>query len=103
MKYGQSVDVAGQFESMYEIYCPFPGSRDKRSLPDDNIPDNQVSHGFLTSVSNDGKAFSEGDTIVIFDSQCVNCTKVEDKIVCTKEVVLSFTLCHIYFNFYRKK
>ncbi|KAL4216825.1 hypothetical protein ACF0H5_024546 [Mactra antiquata] len=77
---GQSVDVPGYYESMNEIICPLPISTLERSV--DQL-DGVLAYGYQISFSNDGTAFSEADTIVIYDSLCVNCTKVGEDIVCT--------------------
>ncbi|XP_060560747.1 von Willebrand factor D and EGF domain-containing protein-like [Ruditapes philippinarum] len=78
----ETVETSGYFESLFEVYCPLSNGRVKRSKNADLAGD-FVSRGFRVSVSNDGNGYSDEDSIVIFDSQCVDCSKVNGKIVCT--------------------
>ncbi|XP_060598353.1 uncharacterized protein LOC132752093 [Ruditapes philippinarum] len=78
----ETVETSGYFESLFEVYCPLSNGRVKRSKNAD-LADDFVSRGFRVSVSNDGNGYSDEDSIVIFDSQCVDCSKVNGKIVCT--------------------
>ncbi|KAL4216668.1 hypothetical protein ACF0H5_024391 [Mactra antiquata] len=79
-----STDVPGHYESMYEVYCPLSESRRRRSVTADTINE-RISYGYHTSISNDGNTFSDEDTVIIYDSMCVNCTKIGSNIICTKE------------------
>lgn len=78
----ETVETPGYFESLFEVYCPLSNGRVKRSKNAD-LADDFVSRGFRVSVSNDGNGYSDEDSIVIFDSQCVDCSKVKGKIICT--------------------
>ena len=66
------------------VFCPLATGRKTRSAEDDI--DNQIAHGFKVAVSNDGATFSKDDSIVIFDSKCVDCAKLNGSIICSSKV-----------------
>jgi hypothetical protein len=68
-----------------EISCNLPLTRSRRSP---KILNDRIAYGYLISVSNDGKHFSEEDTLVIFDSNCVDCNKHDQLIQCAVKVIL---------------
>ena len=73
--------------SFAEVSCPLsdPNARSKRSTqPDDK--DDYLARGYSISISNDGVNFGDADSIVVFDSTCVNCTKLGTKVICMKTV-----------------
>ena len=86
--------------SYAEVSCPLDKHviRRKRSeLAHD--PDGYIARGYSISISNDGANYGLSDSIVIFDSTCVNCTKDGDKIHCIKDVGLfAFALFYIKFS-----
>ncbi|KAL4221758.1 hypothetical protein ACF0H5_020013 [Mactra antiquata] len=92
---GQSVDVPGHYESMNEIYCPLSESRRSSDEENDTL-DDIIAYGYQVSFSNDGILFSEADTIVIYDSLCLNCTKIDGDIVCTTKDGYCLNSGHCY-------
>ena len=48
-----------------------------------------VARGYSVSISNDAINFGETDSMAVFDSTCVNCTKHDLHIVCMKDVRVS--------------
>ncbi|XP_053403813.1 von Willebrand factor D and EGF domain-containing protein-like [Mercenaria mercenaria] len=72
-----------KLETFIEVSCPLSIPPLKRSIKEE--PQGFIARGFRISVSNDGREYSENDAIVIFDSKCVNCSKVGGKIYCKKK------------------
>lgn len=68
-------------ESFTQVTCQLPYRRNKRSI--ERLHSDFIARGYHVSLSNNGKTYSEDDIIVIFDSACVNCTKVAGKVICT--------------------
>ncbi|XP_053373990.1 uncharacterized protein LOC123532953 [Mercenaria mercenaria] len=68
-------------ESFTQATCDLPSIRNKRS--GEYLNDDFVARGYRISLSNNGKIYSEEDIIIIFDSECVNCSKSHGEIVCS--------------------
>jgi len=78
------VFVTATLDSFLQVFCPLAKGRKTRSAEDDI--DNQIAYGFKVAVSNDGATFSKDDSIVIFDSTCVDCAKFNGSIICSSKV-----------------
>ena len=65
--------------SFAEVVCPIVSSYI-------GWKENYIARGYTISIANDGVHFGESDAIVIFDSACVNCTKIGDYISCLQDV-----------------
>jgi len=78
------VFVTATLDSFLQVFCPLAKGRKTRSAEDDI--DNQIAYGFKVAVSNDGATFSKDDSIVIFDSTCVECAKLNGSIICLSKV-----------------
>jgi len=78
------VFVPATLDSFIQVFCPLPKERKTRSTA--KAIDDQIAYGFKIAVSNNGKAFSKDDSIVIFDSTCVDCAKSNGSIICTAKV-----------------
>ena len=83
--------------SFAEVSCPLDKHVIRRKRSElSNEPDGYIARGYSISISNDGANYGLSDSIVIFDSTCVNCTKDGDKIYCAKDVRLNdFVLFYI--------
>lgn len=77
----ESVTKAASLDSFTQLTCELPSSRSRRSLA--GLNDNFIAQGYSVSISNDKHSYSEEDVIVVFDSECVNCSKQSGKVVCT--------------------
>ena len=90
VKYGTTPETRSALRlSFAEVSCPLDKhvTRRKRSeLAHD--PDGYIARGYSISISNDGANYGLSDSIVIFDSTCVNCTKDGDRLHCIKDVRL---------------
>ncbi|WAQ98100.1 VWDE-like protein [Mya arenaria] len=75
---------AGQLVQTQEVICELPTSVRKRDA-DLSTLDDIVASGYTITLTIDGHSTSSPDTIVIFDSACVNCTYVEGKPVCSTD------------------
>lgn len=74
--------MEAELQTLVEVLCPLEKARKKRSLQEDDY----IAYGYAISVSNDGVKYSEEDILVIFDSECVNCTKNSSDIICRQNV-----------------
>ena len=45
-----------------------------------------IARGYSISITNDGVHFGESDSMLIYNSSCVNCTKAGNQILCDKNV-----------------
>ena len=45
-----------------------------------------IARGYAISITNDGLHFGEPDSIVIYNSSCVNCTKAGNQVLCQRNV-----------------
>ncbi|XP_060565970.1 uncharacterized protein LOC132724993 [Ruditapes philippinarum] len=71
-------------ESFTQVTCELPFVRNKRSA-NEEMNDNVIAHGYRVSISNNRKAYSEEDVIIILDSECINCSKTAESFLCTKK------------------
>lgn len=85
---GREEIVPGQIDTFIQMFCNFPEDRRKRSI--ETVIKDVVARGYHITVSNDGTLFSDEDTIVIFDSNCVECTN-EHNITCTVKVNILYS------------
>ncbi|KAH3730675.1 von Willebrand factor D and EGF domain-containing protein-like [Dreissena polymorpha] len=76
--------VAGVRQTYMEVSCPFAQS-DERTVNDEADIDDIVARVYNISLSNDGVNFSEDDSLIVYDSACVICRRVEGFIECRKE------------------
>ncbi|XP_052795784.1 von Willebrand factor D and EGF domain-containing protein-like isoform X2 [Mya arenaria] len=72
-------------QEIKEVICELPTSVRKRDA-DLSTLDDIVASGYTITLTIDGHSTSSPDTIVIFDSACVNCTYVEGKPVCSTDM-----------------
>ena len=87
--------------SFAEVSCPLDKHVTRRKRSElENEPEDYIARGYSIAITNDGINYGLPDSVVIFDSTCVNCTKDDDKIFCKKDVsnyILSFSTlnnCH---------
>ncbi|KAH3785082.1 hypothetical protein DPMN_163165 [Dreissena polymorpha] len=73
--------VAGVRQTYMEVSCPFEQS-EERTVNDEADIDDIVDK---ISFSNDGVNFSEEDTLIVYDSACDICRRVEGFIECRTE------------------
>ena len=64
--------VPGELDSYIQMLCNLGTTRRKRD--DTNTPNAVFARGYNVSVSNDGTLFSIEDSILIYDSSCVECS-----------------------------
>lgn len=76
--------MEAELQTFVEVICPLEKTRKKRSTFFKE--DDYIAFGYMISVSNDGVKFSEEDILVIFDSECVNCTKHNGNVICRQNV-----------------
>ena len=88
--------VRATFDSFLQVFCPFQKTdRVRRSTS--NPTDTLVATGYRVAVSNSGiqeTGFSADDSIIIYDSTCVDCQKQNGTIRCSVQVRRSF--CNAY-------
>ena len=80
--------------SFAEVTCPLEhanklSKREALLSPEEGT---YVARGYSVSISNDAVSFGDTDAMVVFDSTCVNCTKLDIDIVCTRDVRLMFII-----------
>lgn len=103
----QQYQVTAVPQTFMEVSCPIEKSK-KRSMDVEAEIDNIVARAYNISLSNDGVNFSEEDTLLVYDSACVICTKIAGAITCHKQVgcyllkfykslkgFLTLALCHV--------
>ncbi|XP_052217770.1 von Willebrand factor D and EGF domain-containing protein-like [Dreissena polymorpha] len=73
--------VIGVPQTYMEVSCQL-AQRKKRSV--DAEIDDIMARVYNISLSNNGVNFSEKDTLLVYDSACVNCNKTEDTFTCKK-------------------
>ena len=85
--YSSAVKLEATRLSFAEVVCSLHEVtvRSKRNVKQ-TAKDTFIARGYDVSISNDGVHFSVADSIIIFDSTCVNCTKVGKNIFCVKDV-----------------
>ena len=76
--------------SFAEVVCPLDNDTFEHISNSPRRHDTFIARGYSISITNDGKHFGESDSIVIFNSSCVNCTKTGNQIECLKDVSLFF-------------
>ena len=74
--------------SFAEVVCPLDNDTFEQISNSPRRHDTYIARGYSISITNDGKHFGEPDSIVIFNSSCVNCTKTGNQIECLKDVSL---------------
>ena len=77
--------VKSKFDSFLQVFCPFPKTEGVRRSTIDPT-DNVVASGYKVAVSNSGireTGFSADDSIMIYDSTCVDCQKQKGTIKCS--------------------
>ena len=76
--------------SFAEVSCPLEheNKRTRREALRSQDEGTYVAWGYSVSISNDAISFGDPDAMVVFDSTCVNCTKIDLDIVCKKDVRL---------------
>jgi len=79
-----AVEVEATLDSFLQIFCPLPKARQRRS--ETQPIDTHIAYGYKIAVSNNGQHFSKEDTLVIFDTTCVDCLKYNGTIFCTAKV-----------------
>ncbi|WAR31500.1 SVEP1-like protein [Mya arenaria] len=67
-------ETEGHMLAPDEIKCLLPTA-------EPTIPDGFLSLGYNVSLSNDGNLFSVEDMILIYDSDCVNCTRLGSDVI----------------------
>ncbi|XP_041373626.1 uncharacterized protein LOC121386697 [Gigantopelta aegis] len=72
--------LAAQFESLFEVACPIPVHRSKRSVL--GATAEEKPRAYYVSVSNNGVAYSEEKIIVIYNSTCQTCTLSGTSVSC---------------------
>ena len=72
-----------------EAQCSLPESRKKR----DATFDSNLAYGYRIEVSTDGIKYSEADVLVIYNSQCVNCTRYGNDVYCVTKVTMTIQAC----------
>ena len=89
--YSTAVKRPAKRVSFAEVTCPLQHEtkRTKRAALQ-NQEGSYVARGYSVSISNDAISFGDTDSMVVFDSTCVNCTKIGIDIVCTKDVRFIF-------------
>ncbi|XP_052788950.1 neurogenic locus Notch protein-like isoform X2 [Mya arenaria] len=70
-------ETEGHMLAPDEIKCLLPTA-------EPTIPDGFLSLGYNVSLSNDGNLFSVEDMILIYDSDCVNCTRLGSDVICER-------------------
>ncbi|XP_046559892.1 uncharacterized protein LOC124268917 [Haliotis rubra] len=74
--YGEALPQALEVESIAEGVCSLPAAPLVMSAS------NTVARGYLVSVSNDGKAYSDESAVVIFNSSCQECDVANNVVTC---------------------
>lgn len=77
---GEALTTKAELQTFVEVSCPLPKTR--KDLSTESDQSDHIAYGYTISVSNDGITYSEEDILVIFDSECVNCTKDDGNVVC---------------------
>ncbi|KAH3862955.1 hypothetical protein DPMN_025930 [Dreissena polymorpha] len=77
--------VTGVPQTYMEVSCPLEQSEERYVNAKDDI-DDIVARVYNISLSNDGVNFSEKDTLLVYDSVCVTCSKTQGVIKCIKKV-----------------
>ena len=93
----EPVTVKATFDSFLQVFCPFPKTKRVRRATS-NPTDNVVATGYKVAISNNGireTGFSDDDSIIIYDSTCVDCQKQNGRIRCSVLVRRSYCRrCH---------
>ena len=71
--------IPAEYDHSQRVFCPFP-------VLDYNPESNTVAVEYSIAVSNDAVVFSEEQTVVAFDSKCMDCTPGFE---CTRKVMRS--------------
>ena len=72
--------MSAELETFMEAQCSLPeSSKEARS---------NLAYGYRIEVSTDGIKYSEADVLVIYNSQCVNCTRYGNDVYCVAKVIL---------------
>ena len=75
--------------SFAEVLCPLDINDTLRYITNPSRHhDTYIARGYAISITNDGLHFGDSDSIVIFNSSCVNCTKTGNQIACLRDVSL---------------
>ncbi|XP_041372158.1 von Willebrand factor D and EGF domain-containing protein-like [Gigantopelta aegis] len=72
--------LTAQFESLFEVACPIPVHRSKRSALGATAEDRP--RAYYVSVSNNGVTYSQEKIVVIYDSTCQTCTLSGTSVKC---------------------
>ncbi|WAQ98101.1 FBP1-like protein [Mya arenaria] len=88
---GETQTVQANKLSPTEVQCSLPTSSRRKRQTDEDTPNDIIAEGFNISITNDGYETSEGDIIIIYDSECVNCSSVDGEIEC--HTLLDTGLC----------
>ena len=75
--------------SFAEVVCPLDEHNFDGSSGASRRQDTYIARGYSIAIANDGIHFGESDSIVIYNSSCVNCTKTENEIECYRDVSLN--------------
>ena len=85
--YSTAYTRPGSRLSFAEVICPL---LNESVVPADlsNIAwkGSYIARGYTIAIANDGIHYGEYDSIVVYDSTCVNCTKVGNNVTCTQTV-----------------
>ncbi|WAR09902.1 VWDE-like protein [Mya arenaria] len=83
--YGDIVYVRAQIGGFFEVSCSIAKHRKKRSTISPNLfPNDVIATGYLVGISNTNEtdSYSEEDSVVNFDTDCVQCSKINGTVSC---------------------
>ncbi|XP_052767965.1 uncharacterized protein LOC128208441 [Mya arenaria] len=67
------ITIPGELATSVEVSCILPTIRRKR-FDSDKDTGEHIATGYNVSISNDGLAFSDEDSFIVYDSTCVTCS-----------------------------
>ncbi|XP_052812918.1 uncharacterized protein LOC128240345 isoform X2 [Mya arenaria] len=77
----KTIEIPGIINGFSEVACDIADHRAKRSATMD-FPNEIIAIGFRVGLSNNNKTYSEEDSVVHFDSDCVQCEKHAGNVAC---------------------